>query len=99
MMTRAAGVPGRKNPVSSLPLRVERLHALLRPRHVGDDESAVGRDVEAGRLNDAAVFLADLQNLARRRLVRRRPCARCARADRTRSSVPLASCWKLIVSS
>ena len=70
MTTRAAGVPGRKNPVQQLAAAIERLHALLRPRHVGDDEASVGGDVETGRLNDAPVFLADLQNLARRGLVR-----------------------------
>jgi hypothetical protein len=49
---------------------IEGLHALLRPRHIGDDEASVGGDVETGRLNHATVFLADLQNLARRGLVR-----------------------------
>ena len=63
---RAAGRPGRKKPPTRMPRRAEDLDPLLRARHVGDDErAAVGRDVEAARLDDAPVLLADLDQLAR----------------------------------
>ena len=65
-----SGHAGQKESGQQLAAAIEGLHALLRPRHIGDDEASVGGDVETGRLNHASVFLADLQNLARRRLVR-----------------------------
>ena len=64
MVTRAAGCPGRKKPVSRSPLRVEGLDPLLGPRNIGDDDVAVTRDVEAGGLDDAPLLAPDLDDLA-----------------------------------
>jgi hypothetical protein len=50
-------------------LCVERLNPLLKARHVGDDDTAVTRDIESGRLNDAPRFAANLDDL-----LRLRPC-------------------------
>ena len=44
-------------------LRVEGLDPLLKAGNVGDDDAPVARDVEAGRLNDAPFFAADLDDL------------------------------------
>ena len=44
----------------------KRLQTLLRPWDVGDNEPAVRRDVEAGRLNDAPFFLSDVDRFPRR---------------------------------
>ena len=46
--------------------RFQRLHPLLRSRHVGDDDAAVGRDIEAAGLNDAPLFPSQDDDLSRR---------------------------------
>ena len=44
-------------------LRIERLDPLLKAGNVSDDDAPFARDVEAGRLNDAPLFAADLDDL------------------------------------
>ena len=89
---------GQKESSEQLSRTVEGLHPLLRSRHIGDDESSVGGEVEAGRLDDAAVLLPDLHDLARRRLagVHGVHGVPAAIEDEVGS---VASCWKLIASS
>src|SRR5262245_30957833 len=60
----SGGSAGQKESRKQPARLIERLHSLLCARHVDYDESAIRQQVEAAGLNDATVFLADLEQLS-----------------------------------
>ena len=62
--TRDAPRPGRMKPAGANAGRIEDLHALAAIRRIGDGEAAVEGDVERARLDQPALFRADLHELA-----------------------------------
>ena len=63
-VTRGVARPGSRNPLCRRPSRVEELEALPAVGGVGDDERAIGSEIERRRLDDPAVLAADGDQLA-----------------------------------